>query len=136
MARTDCPKCQSASAWFEADNTDLTLRCMCGYRRVVYSTLEEISIQRNTPRDSIRLPKAGTHLSKTLRCLKAIGTSNSAEITQALVDMGNSFTVSSVSSYLTILRSMGLVETAQSKRGIPGGSTWNLTVAASKLLGE
>lgn len=136
MVQTDCPKCGSDRAWYEACEIDLTLRCRCGFHKVVYTTLEQVSIQHNTPRGKVRLPKAGTHLSKTLRCLSAMESANSAEVTQALVDMGNDFNVSSVSSYLTILRSMGLVETLESKRGILGGSTWNLTDPAKQLLGE
>lgn len=136
MVQTDCPKCGSGKAWYEACDVDLSLKCRCGYHKVVYSTLKQLTIQHNTPRGKIRLPKTGTHLSKTLKCLSVMECANSAEVTQSLRDVGNDFTVSSVSSYLTILRSMGLVETPESKRGVLGGSTWNLTQPAKHLLGE
>lgn len=136
MVKTECPKCGSPNARYEiTDTVDITLRCTCGYRKVVYTELENVTVLHNDVREDIKLPKKDTYLWKTLKTLTSLGTANSAEITQALVDLGNKFTVSDVSSYLTILRSKGLVEAPESKRGVQGGSTWNLTQAAKSLLG-
>ena len=52
-----------------------------------------------------------------------------------LVYTSYSFSVSDVSSYLTILRSKGLVQTICSRRGVVGGSSWELTEVCRKLLG-
>jgi hypothetical protein len=136
MVKTECPNCGSPSARYEITNkVDITLRCLCGYRKVVYSELESVKVQHNDSRDEVKLPKRDTFLWKTLHTLVILSPANSAEITQALVDRGHTFTVSDVSSYLTILRSKGLVEAPESKRGVQGGSTWNLTLRATELLG-
>lgn len=113
----------------------MELRCLCGYHKVVFSELENLTVIHTDTREDIKLPKQGTHLWKTLKALVGLGVANSAEITQTLCDLGNKFTVSDVSSYLTILRSKGLVEAPESKRGVQGGSTWNLTGIAKTLLG-
>jgi hypothetical protein len=82
----------------------------------------------------VKLPKNGTHLRKTLMVLTIMPDASSAEVTERLVDLGCDFTVSDVASYLTILRSKGLVTTVINRRGVPGGSTWILTDKAQDLL--
>jgi len=42
-------------------------------------------------------------------------------------------TMSEVSSQLTVLRYKGLVEVIDNRKGIPGGSTWQLTKQAQIL---
>jgi hypothetical protein len=85
--------------------------------------------------DEIKLPQPRTHLWATLMVLFVLEPATSAEITQRLTDFGHrAFTVSDVSSYLTILRSKGLVLTTDFKRGIVGGSTWRCTDDALKLI--
>jgi hypothetical protein len=108
---------------------------MCGFQKVVYTQLENMKILRTDTREDIKLPKRDTKLWNTLKVLTALEIASSAEVTQTLADLGNIFSVSDVSSYLTILRAKGLVEAPESRRGVQGGSTWNLTSAAKGLLG-
>lgn len=134
--KLECPKCGSKSAWYEKTRTDLALKCLCGYYRVVFTTLVDgTTIEHRDKSEEVKLPKEGTHLRATLMALVAVEPANSREITQALNDLGKPFTVSDVSSYLTMLRVKGLVDSLDNKRGVPGGSTWELTDAASELLG-
>jgi hypothetical protein len=134
--RVDCPKCFSQSARYEKSTTDLTLVCLCGYRKLVFTTLlDGMTIEHRTAPSSVKLPRENTHLRITLTTLSTIEPANSKEITDRLVELGQAFTVSDVSSYLTMLRAKGLVEALDSKRGVPGGSTWQLTDRASDLLG-
>ncbi len=133
--KTECPKCASKNAWYEKTYCDLTLACMCGYRKVVYSTMDDIEVMHNTPVQDVKLPKVGTHLHNTLVCLWSIEPANSREVTDTLILHGNQYTVSDVSSYLMILRSRSLVEVLEYKRGVAGGSTWELTSIATDLLG-
>jgi hypothetical protein len=133
--KTDCPKCASPNAWYEQSTYDVTLRCRCGYHKVVQTTLETMVITHSDSGADVKLPRKGTNLWVTMMILTVTEEANSAEITKRLVDQKFAFTVSDVSSYLTILRSKGLVEPITIRRGVAGGSTWTLTDAAANLLG-
>jgi hypothetical protein len=130
--RHQCPKCSRQSAWIEKSIHDLTLRCLCGYHKVVFSKLETVVPVVQT-RD-VRLPKSDTNLWFTVMVLWVLERATSAEITERLVDLGKAFTVSDVSSYLTILRGKGLVETVELRRRMAGGSTWEISTEAQELI--
>jgi len=133
--KADCPKCGSSNASYEKTHCDLTLVCFCGYRRLVFSTLNDIEVLHNDPIQDTKLPKVGTHLHNTLVCLWSIEPANSREVTDTLSMHGHPYTVSDVSSYLMMLRGRNLVTVLESRRGVPGGSTWECTSIALELLG-
>lgn len=134
--KTDCPKCGSSSAWYEKTRTDLYIRCLCGCNKMVFTTLTDgITIEHREKPTTAKLPKPGTHTRLTLQVLAMIEPASSKEVTDQLNAMGHSFSVSDVSSYLAMLRAKTLVEVIESRRGIPGGSTWELTPIAESLLG-
>lgn len=130
----DCPKCGSTNAYYEKTRDDLTLKCWCGYRKVVFSQLGEMDVSHSEKPQSIKLPKAGTFLFETLSCLCQIEPANSREVTDTLILHGHDFTVSDVSSYLMILRSRGLVRVVEYRRGVLDGSVWELSDITSELL--
>lgn len=132
----DCPKCASTQATYRADGPDLVLRCLCGYHKVVYTTLGTAEIMHSDAGTSVRLPKQGTHLRKTLMAVECLEIATTAEITLRLHELRAAYSASDVASYLTILRAKGLVDTTTSRRGVAGGSTWVLTDAAEDLLTE
>lgn len=134
--RTECPKCSSQNAWIEETRLDTTLRCTCGYLRVIATRMATITIEHRDVEDMVKLPKEGTRLWDTLQALHGLKRATSSSITRRLMDMGRAFSVPDVSSYLTVLRTKGLVITVESKKGTLGGSTWELTGACVKLLGE
>jgi hypothetical protein len=123
------------SSWFEKTRTELTHRCMCGYNKVVYSVLDEMITEHNDSGQDVKLPRPATKLWETLMILTVEDEISSGDITNRLTLMGKDYTVSDVSSYLTILRTKGLVLVVSSRRGIAGGSTWTLTDKAADLLG-
>ena len=133
--RTECPKCGSDNAGYEKTEHDLILKCLCGMRKVVYSTLNEMEIIHTDVGRDVKLPKDGTKLRKTLMVLSSLNEATSGEITERLQDMGEVFTASDVASYLTILRTKGLVAATIIRKGVSGGSTWSLTDAAEDLVG-
>lgn len=133
--KVDCPKCLSPNARYEKTATDLILVCFCGLRKLVFTTLDDFNVQHNDRPEDIRLPGRETKLYKTLVCLAAIEPANSREVTDTLVFQGYDFNVSDVSSYLMMLQGKGLTSVLQSRRGVPGGSTWGLTDSAERLLG-
>ncbi|QZI85792.1 hypothetical protein CPT_Summit_141 [Stenotrophomonas phage Summit] len=135
--RSECPKCGSQSAWIETTRQDTTLRCVCGYLKVLSTKLETIEIIRVDVEAEAKLPRRNSNLWNTVKVLEVHQPASSASITQRLNDLklGTEFTVSDVSSYLTILRSKGLVVTTESRRGLAGGSTWKLSDVCNRLLG-
>lgn len=135
MPRIECPKCRQMSAWHEADRQDVWLRCLCGYAKVVLTRLETIEITHVDAGVEVRLPRRDTNLWRTLLCLSALQTASSLDVTTSVNDLGYSFTVAEVSSYLTILKQRGLVHPLNSRRGLAGGSTWEVTPAGKGLLG-
>lgn len=130
----ECPKCGSAYARYDRTDTDLLLKCLCGYNKVIFTTLGEAEIVHTDTGKEVSLPKEGTKLRKTLMTLASLVEVSTGEITQRLHDLGETFTASDVASYLTILRSKGLVESTVIRRGFTGGSTWCLTDAADDLI--
>ena len=133
--RETCPKCGSPNARYEKSETDLTLTCYCGYRKVVFSVLGVMEVSHNEKIHEVKLPKPGTYLFSTLSCLWQIEPANSREVTDTLLLYGHNFTVSDCSSYLMILRSRGLVDVVSYKRGVADGSVWEISGVAAELLG-
>jgi DNA-binding transcriptional ArsR family regulator len=146
-----CPKCQSPNARYDKTETDLIVKCYCGYNKVVFTTLVhtlEGPLDDNEDEDAVKMPRTGTSLHKTMMVLSILPDGNSLQVTERLNELNGLFkvrgtiilkhlllTVSDVSSYLTILRSKGLVERTQVRRGVAGGSDWRLTEEAIDLMG-
>lgn len=131
---TECPKCYGLSAHLCKTRTDLALKCTCGYYKVLYTTLEAMQIEHRDAGPDVKLPKRNTFLWDTLLVVQVSEPASTGQITERLVLMGRGFTSSDVSSYLSILRVKGLVQQLEVKRGIPGGSVWEITDAAEELL--
>lgn len=122
-----CLKCRSTVVWAEMEGHDLMLACLCGHRQFIMSRAKPIVVEPEDCEDIVRLPRRGSNLWATMMVLFVLQPASSAMITRRLIDLGRNFDVSDVSSYLTILRSKGLVETTVFRRGIIGGSTWRCT---------
>lgn len=135
----ECPKCKSKSAWATTTEYDVVLRCLCGLYKILATSLNEASEvddETETEYEELKLPKRDTNLWVTLLVLASLEVATSAEIKDRLVLFGKeAFNTSDVSSYLTILRSKGLVRTTEIRRGTLGGSTWMLTDRCVFLLG-
>lgn len=118
---------------------DVVLRCLCGLYKIVstnLNTASEVDTEDENEYEELRLPKRDTKLWVTLLVLASLDVATSAEIKDRLVLFGKEdFNTSDVSSYLTILRSKGLVKTIEVRRGTLGGSTWMLTDRCVFLLG-
>lgn len=132
--KTECPKCASQNAWYIRTHCDLVLKCWCGFERVMFTTLESAEIMVIDAGADVTLPRDGTKLRKTLMALVNLEAATSGEIKQRLDELGEKYTASDVASYLTILRSKGLVETTEVRRGLAGGSSWKVTDACTDLL--
>lgn len=149
--RLSCPKCHSAHARYTKTEHDLILKCYCGYQKVVFTTLVhtlEGPLGDDEDEGAVKMPRAGTNLHKTMMVLSILPEGNSLDVTERFNELNGLFrvrgsvilkhlllTVSDVSSYLTILRSKGLVERTHIRRGVAGGSTWQLTEEAIDLMG-
>jgi hypothetical protein len=136
MIKIDCPKCGSPHAYYQVTEYDKILRCLCGYHRVVETKLQEFTVTHADVAEDAKLPRRGSHIWNTLMALANLEHATSAEVTKRLIDLGHPFDISDVSSYLTILRSKGLVIAVTVRRGVAGGSSWELSDACDKLLGN
>lgn len=148
--KAECSKCKSPNAWLRKTEYDLLVVCYCGYQKVLFTTLVDTlegGLDDDEPEPETLLPRAGSNLHKTLVVLSILPDGTSAEITNRLNELNGLLkgpglivrkdmllTVSDVSSYLTILRSKGLVERTEVKRGVAGGSHWQLTEQSIELL--
>lgn len=135
MIKVDCPKCASTHAYYQVTPVDKILRCLCGYHRVIETKLESFTAEHNDVGEDVKLPRKGSHIFHTLMALEVLEEATSGEVTKRLIDLGYKFDISDVSSYLTILRSKGLVVALVVRRGVPGGSTWRITDICGTLLG-
>lgn len=136
--KVTCPKCESPSAWYKVDERDVTLRCMCGYNKVVQTKLKEITIIHADKEEDVRLPRLDTRIHKCMMALKCIEPANSLEVTNFINSMhpqDPTQSVDEVSSQLTVLRNKGIVHPIDRKKGVFGGSTWILTEVAKVKLG-
>lgn len=136
MPALDCPKCKSTSSWIEVGRVDTTQRCLCGYHRVIQTKLETATIDFGDVDERVSLPRTGSIMSKLLHLVKANEGASSVTIAGLLsTSLQEDRSVSDVSSYLTFLKSKGLVEPIEYRRGLAGGSTWKVTDPCKALLG-
>ena len=135
--RTVCPKCSSINARYVSDRVDIILKCLCGYHKVVHTTLESISIEHRDVGKNITLPQQGSKIWYCLMALSTVTKGNTATIHAAVNAMSPvTQNMSEVSSQLTVLRYKGLVEVTENRKGFVGGSTWILTDIAKTLTGN
>lgn len=132
---TTCPKCGSENARYVADHQDVTLRCRCGYLKVVETRLGQITIRHTDSASEIKLPRYGTNLWWTLVALVALERATSEQVFIRLADLGKVFSAREVASYLTLLRNKGLVFEIEIRRRERGGSTWEVDRRGLRLLG-
>ena len=136
--RVECPKCKSPQAWYAVDRQDVTLKCLCGYHKVVQTKLESLVVVHVDRPEEVSLPRRDTKLHNCMMALFSIEPANSLAVTNALNDVTgrvSELTVNEVSSQLTVLRYKGIAEPIDYKKGVAGGSTWRLTDLARKRLG-
>lgn len=136
--RPQCPKCGSKSTWLSQDGPDLWLRCLCGCMKLVHTTLktlddmaEDLTDVEPTP---MTLPKPGTKLRHTFNALEYLEIATAGEIKLRLHMVGVKFSMTEISSYLTLMRPRKLVDIVVLGKGIPGGSVWEVTDKARSLL--
>ena len=131
---TECPKCGSPNASYARKESDLILQCLCGYWKVVYSELETADIEHADSADKVKLPRRDSKLWNCLAvmvCLEQAGLSEVTERYNLLYSDG--MKTADMATQLTVLRLRGLVVSLDSRRGVPGGSTWVPTEKAVEL---
>lgn len=126
----ECPKC-SGRAWIDRTVSDIGIKCLCGYYKVIERTTKEgIRTHTSLPECEVRLPRLGTKLSICLHALLAETETDTQSLAERLGQ--NS---SDTASQLTILLGKGLVYRTLERRGVAGGSRWRLTSAANNIMG-
>lgn len=127
-----CPKCGSTSAWYYRDYVDTTLKCLCGYYRVVATLLDQI--EQKLEITLTKLPAESSNLYKTLVVLYDLGQTGSQQITTRMNSGIEEFNHKDILSYLYVLKSKGYVMQLEVKKGVAGGSVWCCTEEAEELI--
>lgn len=132
----ECPKCHSPNAYHVADEFDITLRCLCGYHKVVKTVLGAMTIEHIDAADDVSLPRRNSNLYACLVMLIGMVEATTGEIA-GMLNCGkrSRHSNSDVASQLTQLRYKGLadVPNGSERKGVAGGSTWVPTPAALRL---
>lgn len=134
--RVQCPKCYSEGAWYQHDNRDIWLRCLCGYCKVVETTQDSIVITHPDVGADISLPRRDSKLYRCLAMLIGLREATTAQIASQLGVSEAQQSNSDIASQLTVLRYKGFVEVVTGRKGAPGGSTWKPTEIAMRLLAK
>lgn len=131
IADSPCAKC-GGTAWYEAVENEVHLRCSCGFLKVVYvDNGPGPKVPKIVHRPKLELPRRGTKLSRTLGMVasfypKGVRTCDLA------VHLGEP--PMRVSQHMSVLKDKGLVTLLVDGRGLTGGSTWALNAQAAKML--
>ncbi len=125
-----CPHCGGFS-WYEENDIEVVQRCVCGYLGYIVQKTKDAVIVRVLPENKVRLPRAGTRLS---RCLGYVAGMHPGEVTTKDVAEYTEVSLSDIAGQLMVLRHRGFIEITKEGRGVPGGSTWKLTHRAIKKL--
>jgi hypothetical protein len=132
---SQCPKCASPNAWMERDRVDVTLRCLCGYNRVIASVLDNVMEDAEAARSTLKLPAKGSNLLKTLLALAVLHQADSSQVAVHMTEeLGEPYKAKDVASYLYVLKGKGFVAQATDRKRMAGGSLWCVTDAAHGLL--
>jgi len=132
MSFETCPHCRAKQAWYEQESVRvLTLKCVCGYLRVVYEETATGITMHTIPRTKVMLPEKGTTLSAYLG---SIAVQYPDSVTTGFIAKGMIEKSSLTASKMMVLQHKGLIEIVESAKGKVGGSTWRLTTIAIKLL--
>ena len=132
--KIECPKCYSPSAVLIKEGKRIVIKCLCGIEKEVGSEHGEITIAHNEIEENIQLPRKDTKLLKCLGAMATLSPASTAEVTEELQNRGEDWSADEVASFLTVLRYKGLVEVVNYRKGISGGSTWELTDVAEELM--
>lgn len=131
----ECPKCSSRSARLVDDGQDISIKCICGYLKVVQSRLQSIVIYHTDSAETVVLPKKNTKLWRVLTILATLEPATSKSITDRLNLMGSEiYQISDVSTQLVFLRYRKLAQVKEDRRRKSGGSVWELSLEARRFL--
>lgn len=122
-----CPKCGGYS-WLTEEADTIIQNCVCGLNRFVYiksgnQTFTRVPVKAST----VVLPARGSQLSQILGCLIILG-----ELTSQQIAVQLSITVDKATTNLSVLRSRGLIQTLQDRKGRLGGSLWEVYPVVKK----
>lgn len=130
-----CPKCSSTSTRLEDEGSSILLKCVCGYCKVMVTTLRSGMVIEHIHIDGgPQLPKTGSKLAQCLGSLASLGEGSTQQVADKLSQRGGVWSSDEVASFLTILKHRGLVCIVVPGKGKLGGSRWRLTDKAKTLL--
>lgn len=128
-----CPRGCGGRTWVMKEITgDWVLKCMCGYLGWIEKYQDGMRLKRTVIRaEEVGLPQADTKIS---RCLYAMVLTHPEPSKTAEVAERAGLKRGETSSLLVALMGQGLIDRVEVRKGLEGGSIWELTYTAEKLL--
>ena len=128
-----CPKC-GHKTWFEQmDARTWTQRCVCGL--MIFILREEEGgrevYRKVVPTQQTRLPEVGTKLHT---CFRAVAMAYPETIASSEVITNSGLKSKETGALLVALMARGLIDRIEGRRGLPGGSIWQLSSAAHQAM--
>ena len=126
-----CPRCGGLS-WMEYHDPDLIQRCLCGLHRYLRRDVDGMTIMTAAvSQREARLPAQDT---KIYKCLLAVAQSWPSTIMTLEVAHVARLHGKETSALMAVLSARGLVERLEERRGLVGGSIWQLTTTAAGMM--
>lgn len=126
-----CIKC-SGRTWLDIVDGHVYFHCyVCGTLTPQYVEIDGMKVSHSEIPDESSLPRKGSKLSLCFGTLHSLTRATTQRVAEYL-DQSSSDTA----SQLTVLAAKGLVHRINEKRGVEGGSTWELTEYAVKIMGR
>jgi hypothetical protein len=126
-----CPKCRGRS-WIEKEEQDYIQRCLCGLFKYLQREIDGVTILSTAVSQlDVKLPPVGT---KIYKCLLAVANSYPKPINTQEIAYHAQLKDKETAALVVMLRVRGIVERKEERRGIKGGSVWELTsIAVQKM---
>lgn len=102
-------------------------------RFVVVDREHGVSLHRVVKKDDIKIPEVGT---KMHRCFRSLAVVYPRKMCTKDVALDAKLTPKETSALLVALMARGLVDQVERRRGLQGGSIWQLSLTAHQLLNK
>lgn len=130
LIETTCPKCGQLS-WYEQIDADIVQKCLCGLHRYAFILRDGILTKHRIPKAEVSLPERGTKIHATLMILAG---AYPYPMSTKAVSKHHGHTMADTASELMVLDHRGLADKIEERRGLHGGSIWQLSALGRKRL--
>jgi hypothetical protein len=120
-------------SWYEKIDADIVQKCLCGLHRFVYVLRDGIMTKHRIPRAEVTLPVKGTKIHETLMVLAG---AYPYPLSVKAISKNQGHTMADTASELMVLDHRGLADKIEERRGLHGGSIWELSPLGRQMLNK